>query len=116
MVRSDIGCAGVAFSIDPETGYNKAVIINCSVGLGEAVVAGLVIPDEFILDKRVLDYVDSGKDAILTKKLGIKDMKIIYGENGGTIDVETSEIEKKTFYHHLWLYINFYIIIIYTSI
>jgi pyruvate,water dikinase len=96
MVRSDIGSAGVAFSIDPETGYNKAVIVNCSYGLGESVVAGLVTPDEFILDKRVLEYTD--KDAILTKKLGNKDTKIIYNSDGvGTIEVESSHYEKTNF-------------------
>jgi pyruvate,water dikinase len=96
MVRSDIGCAGVAFSIDPESGYNKAVIINSSFGLGEGIVSGLVTPDEFILDKRVLNiYKDV--DPILTKKLGNKDIKIIYGENGGTIETETSIYEKKNF-------------------
>lgn len=96
MVRSDIGAAGVAFSIDPETGYNKAVIINSAFGLGESVVSGLVTPDEFILDKRVLDYHD--KDAILTKKLGNKDTKIIYDmHKSGTIEVETSIDEKNNF-------------------
>ena len=54
MIRSDIGSAGVAFSLDPETGYNKAIVINSSFGLGELVVSGGVKPDEFILDKRVL--------------------------------------------------------------
>ena len=49
MVRSDIGSAGVAFSIDPETGYNKAIVINSAFGLGELVVSGGVKPDEFIL-------------------------------------------------------------------
>jgi pyruvate,water dikinase len=96
MVRSDIGSAGVAFSIDPESGYNKAIIINCGFGLGEGIVSGLVIPDEFILDKRLLNrYEDI--DPILTKKLGKKDIKIIYGENGGTIETETSYYEKKKF-------------------
>ena len=52
MVRSDLGSAGVAFSIDPETGYNKSIVINSSFGLGELVVSGGVKPDEFILDKK----------------------------------------------------------------
>jgi pyruvate,water dikinase len=89
MVRSDIGVAGVAFSVDPESGYNKAVVINASYGLGESVVSGLVTPDEFILDKRVLEYLD--KDPILTKKLGKKDLKIIYNINGGTMEKEVTE-------------------------
>ena len=52
MVRSDIGSAGVSFSIDPETGYDKAIVINSNYGLGESVVSGMVLPDEFIVDKR----------------------------------------------------------------
>ena len=97
MVRSDIGSAGVAFSIDTETSYDKAIVINSSFGLGESVVAGLVKPDEFILDKRVLEYVNYNKDPILTKKLGDKDIKFIYGENGGTIEVDCNDNEKNTF-------------------
>ena len=54
MVRSDIGSAGVSFSIDPETGYDKAIVINSNYGLGESVVSGVVLPDEFIVDKRAL--------------------------------------------------------------
>jgi len=66
MVRSDIGSAGVAFSIDPETGYDKAIVINGAFGLGELVVSGGVKPDEFILDKRVLRDIEA--DPIIMKK------------------------------------------------
>ena len=55
MVRSDIGSAGVAFSIDTESGYDRAIVINSAFGLGELVVSGGVKPDEFIVDKRVLE-------------------------------------------------------------
>ena len=48
MVRSDIGSAGVAFSIDPETGYNKSIVINSAIGLGELVLSGGVKPDEIV--------------------------------------------------------------------
>ena len=92
MVRSDIGSAGVAFSIDPETGYDKAIVINGSFGLGELVVSGGVKPDEFILDKRVLRDIEA--DPIIMKKKGDKNTKIIYGENGGTIEIDTNEQEK----------------------
>jgi len=92
MVRSDIGSAGVAFSIDPETGYNKAIVINSAFGLGELVVSGGVKPDEFILDKRVLRDVDA--DPIIMKKNGDKNTKIIYDETGGVKEVETNLIEK----------------------
>ena len=96
MVRSDIGSAGVAFSIDPETGYNKAIVINSSFGLGELVVSGGVRPDEFILDKRALKIYDA--DPIIMKKKGDKNTKIIYSYDGkGTTEVETLHIEKINF-------------------
>ena len=94
MVRSDIGSAGVAFSIDPESGYNKAVVINSSFGLGELVVSGGVKPDEFIVDKRVCKIIN--KDPIVMKNLGDKNTKITYSENG-TIETQTNLIEKLNF-------------------
>ncbi len=95
MVRSDLASAGVAFSLDPESGYDKAIVINSSFGLGELVVSGGVKPDEYILDKRVLKCYDS--DPIIMKKLGNKQTKIVYHENGGTIEVDTNLIEKVNF-------------------
>ena len=93
MIRSDIGAAGVAFSLDPETGYNKAIVINSAFGLGELVVSGGVKPDEFILDKRVLYDIEG--DPIIIKKKGDKNSKIVYDlENGGVKEVETNEFEK----------------------
>jgi pyruvate, water dikinase len=94
MVRSDIGSAGVSFSIDPETGYNKAIVINSAFGLGELVVSGGVKPDEFIVDKRVLRNVMA--DPIIMKSLGDKNTKIIYSDNGIN-EIETNLIEKKNF-------------------
>ena len=94
MVRSDIGSAGVAFSLDPETGYNKAVIINSAFGLGELVVSGGVLPDEIICNKETIKTSD---DPILMKKMGNKNSKIIYKKYGGTGEVPTTEIEKNMF-------------------
>lgn len=91
MVRSNIGSAGVAFSIDPETGYNKAVVINSTYGLGELVVSGGVKPDEIILDKRILRFIDG--DPIITKNKGNKMTKIVYDPEGGIKEVETSKRE-----------------------
>ena len=65
MIRSDLGSAGVAFSLDTESSYSKAIIINSSYGLGESVVGGLVTPDEFIVDKRVCEM---NGDPIISKK------------------------------------------------
>ena len=95
MVRSDIGSAGVAFSIDPETGYDKAVVINSSYGLGELVVSGGVKPDEIIMDKRILRHIDG--DPILSKNKGNKDTKIIYDSNNGVVEVDTTSHEKTTY-------------------
>ena len=93
MIRSDIGSAGVAFSLDPETGYDKAIVINSAFGLGELVVSGGVKPDEFILDKRVLRDIEG--DPIIIKKKGDKNTKIIYdSDKGGVKEVETSEYER----------------------
>ena len=93
MIRSDIGSAGVAFSLDPETGYDKAIVINSAFGLGELVVSGGVKPDEFILDKRVLRDIEG--DPIIIKKKGDKNTKIVYDtENGGIKEIETDEFER----------------------
>jgi pyruvate,water dikinase len=94
MVRSDKASAGVAFSIDPETGYSNAVVINSAFGLGELVVSGAVKPDEFIVDKRVAEDIYS--DPIIMKKLGDKHSKIVYdadGAAGGTQEVPSSSFE-----------------------
>ena len=95
MVRADIGSAGVAFSIDPETGYNKAIVINSAFGLGELVVSGGVKPDEFILDKRVLKIDNS--DSLIMKSKGDKNSKIIYHETNGIEEIETTEREKENY-------------------
>ena len=91
MVNSQ--SAGVAFSLDPESGYNKAVVINSSFGIGELVVGGGVKPDEFILDKRIIYE----KDPILEKKLGYKDNKIIIEDYGGCVEVKTTSYEINNF-------------------
>jgi pyruvate,water dikinase len=93
MVRSDIASAGVAFSIDPESGYDKAIVINSSFGLGELVVSGGVKPDEIICDKQNLK--DIYCDPIIMKKLGDKNTKIVYNKTeGGTDEIETNLLEQ----------------------
>jgi pyruvate,water dikinase len=77
MVRSDLGASGVAFSLDPESGFKEAVIINGSYGLGEMVVQGSVSPDEFIVFKPALS---KGFASIVEKKLGVKDKMMVYGD------------------------------------
>jgi pyruvate, water dikinase len=78
MVRSDLASSGVAFSIDTESGFKDAVVINGSFGLGEMVVQGAVSPDEFIVFKtRLL----KGFHSIIEKKLGVKDKLMVYGDD-----------------------------------
>lgn len=77
MVRSDLASSGVAFSLDTESGFKDAIIINAAYGLGELIVQGAVSPDEFIVFKPTLK---AGHKAIIEKKLGKKDKKMVYGK------------------------------------
>ncbi len=79
MVRSDLGTSGVAFSIDTESGFKDAVVINGTYGLGEMLVQGAISPDEFIVFKPLLK---EGYNSVIEKKLGNKDKMMIYGEGG----------------------------------
>jgi pyruvate,water dikinase len=93
MVRSDIGAAGVVFTLDTESGFRDAVFITSSYGLGETVVQGAVNPDEFYVYKPALE---NGKYPILRKNLGSKLIKMIYSDNpqpGKTVD--TVDVEEK---------------------
>jgi pyruvate, water dikinase len=97
MVRSDIGGAGVMFSIDTETGFDKVVLINAAWGLGENVVQGAVDPDEYEVFKPLLH--GQGLRPILEKRRGAKERKMIYAEAGGaaTKNVPTSKAERAAF-------------------
>jgi len=92
MVRSDVGAAGVIFTLDTETGFRGAVFITSSYGLGETVVQGAVNPDEFYVYKPALE---SGHHPILRKNLGGKAIKMVYSDNltpGKT--VETIDVDR----------------------
>jgi pyruvate,water dikinase len=80
MVRSDLASSGVMFSIDTETGFKDAVLINAAYGLGENVVQGSVNPDEFLVHKPTLR---EGFRPILQKRLGGKEFKLVYDIGGG---------------------------------
>jgi len=80
MVRSDLGSSGVMFTIDTETGFTNAVLINAAYGLGENVVQGSVNPDEYYVFKPTLK---KGFRPILQKTLGSKEFKLIYDVGGG---------------------------------
>ncbi|MBI5012303.1 MAG: phosphoenolpyruvate synthase, partial [Methylocystis sp.] len=97
MVRSDLGGAGVMFSIDTETGFDKVVLINAAWGLGENVVQGAVDPDEYQAFKPLLSR--SSLVPILQKKLGEKAKKMVYAPDPGhpTRNVPTSKAERAAF-------------------
>jgi len=75
MVRSDLGAAGVMFTMDTESGFNDVVFITSSYGLGETVVQGAVNPDEFYIHKPTLR---AGKSAVIRRQLGSKLIKMIF--------------------------------------
>jgi pyruvate, water dikinase len=135
MVRSDVGSSGVMFTIDPDNGCPNVIVINSVFGLGELIVQGKVIPDEFMVFKPKLPELDDrinypndrpnnipeykpnenqkfglnsgnsfGQDSgddfafpIISKKLGEKNRKIVYAEEGGVKEVETTEEERRMF-------------------
>ncbi|MCU7933070.1 MAG: phosphoenolpyruvate synthase [Candidatus Thiodiazotropha sp. (ex Codakia rugifera)] len=96
MVRSDIGSAGVMFTLDTESGFKDAVFITSSYGLGETVVQGSVNPDEFYVHK---GNVEAGRPAILRRNLGSKAIKMVYGQAGEerVVTVDVPEQERRQF-------------------
>ena len=75
MVRSDLGAAGVMFTIDTESGFEDVVFITSSYGLGETVVQGAVNPDEFYVHKPMLK---AGKQAVIRRNLGSKLIEMVF--------------------------------------
>lgn len=90
MVRSDLATSGVMFSIDTETGFRNAALLTAAYGLGENVVQGVVNPDEYIVFKPTLKQ---GFRPILEKRLGSKEIKMIY-DIGGTRPITNVPVTK----------------------
>ena len=97
MVRSDLGAAGVMFTIDTESGFEDVVFITSSYGLGETVVQGAVNPDEFYVHKPMLE---AGKRAVVRRNLGSKQIQMVFASDAEkardgklvkTIDVPTEQ-------------------------
>jgi len=82
MVRSDLACSGVMFSIDTETGFDKVAMVTGAYGLGENVVQGAVNPDEYIVFKPTLE---EGYRPIISKTLGEKHLKMVYDQSGNKL-------------------------------
>ena len=98
MVRSDLGAAGVLFTLDTESGFDQVVFITASYGLGETVVQGAVNPDEFYAWK---PNVEAGRPAILRKSLGAKAQKMVFAEGRSagrsTTTVPVPDAERRRF-------------------
>jgi pyruvate,water dikinase len=81
MVRSDLACAGVLFTLDTESGFRDVVFITAAYGLGETIVQGAVNPDEFYVHKPMLAQ---GYPAIVRRELGEKAIRMVWRE-GATV-------------------------------
>jgi pyruvate,water dikinase len=97
MIRADRAAAGVMFSVDTETGFPRVVLINAAWGLGEAIVQGVVDPDEYVVFKPFLQQ--PTLVPIVHKALGQKLEKTVYASRGsqGTRMVSTSRRERTSY-------------------
>lgn len=93
MVRSDLACSGVMFSIDTESGFEDAVYITGAYGLGENVVQGIVNPDQFYVFKPTLK---KGFRSIVEKKVGSKEKRLVYGAKG-TVQKPVNKKDQQNF-------------------
>jgi len=95
MVRSDLACSGVMFTLDTESGFDNVVYITGSWGLGEMIVQGAVNPDQFYVFK---PSIGKFEDPIIEKKVGNKHIKLVYASKGpGMVDVEVPEVDRQRF-------------------
>lgn len=92
MVRADLASSGVIFTIEPETGFANAVLITGCWGLGENIVQGAVIPDEYLVFKPSLE---KGKKSIISKKAGSKTKTMVYSNFGGVVNLDTEPAKQR---------------------
>lgn len=78
MGRADLGCSGIAFTIDPDTGFRNAVVIEASYGLGELIVQGQVIPDRYVIFKPT--------NGIIERRAGSKERRMVRGNDGTVVE------------------------------
>lgn len=92
MVRSDLATSGVMFTLDTESGFKGVVLINAAYGLGEYVVKGQVVPDQFFVFK---DGLKKGKKSIISRRIGSKEAKLVYSPSGNGTHQEIVAIEDR---------------------
>jgi pyruvate, water dikinase len=93
MVRADLASSGVCFSIDPESGFSDSILVTGCWGLGENIVQGAVIPDEFLVFKPSLKR---KKKAVISRKIGSKTKTMVYSKSGGVLNLNTPSAKQKT--------------------
>ncbi len=93
MVRSDLASSGVMFTLDTESGFRGVALINAAWGLGENVVKGRVVPDQFFIFK---DGMKQGFKSIISRRLGSKEVKLIYGKSG-TVQSKVTVAERQKY-------------------
>ncbi|MGO4892483.1 phosphoenolpyruvate synthase [Flavobacterium sp. W21_SRS_FM6] len=103
MVRSDKACAGVMFTLDPDTGFDKVALVSGAWGLGENVVQGSVNTDEFLVYK---PFIGKVKQAIISRTLGSKALTMVYANKkmsqiqkpeDAIINLDTSKAQQQRF-------------------
>ncbi|QQX76173.1 MULTISPECIES: phosphoenolpyruvate synthase [Aequorivita] len=97
MVRADVGCSGVGFTLEPESGFQNIIHLSGVWGLGENIVQGTINPDEFYVFKPTLEL---GKQAIIEKKLGSKALTLIYAQSEGhsaTMNIPTPQQKQEQY-------------------
>ena len=97
MVRADKGCSGVGFTIEPESGFENAILLSGVWGLGENIVQGTINPDEFYVFKPSLE---KGNYPIIQKKMGDKKLTMIYSKakkGGATVNIHTPKPRQQQF-------------------
>jgi pyruvate,water dikinase len=92
MVRSDIACSGVLFTLDTESGFRDVVFITAAYGLGETVVQGSVNPDEFYVHKPMLA---KGFPAVVRRELGEKAIRMVWRDGATVIEDTPAELRRR---------------------
>ena len=96
MVRSDLACSGVNFTLDPDTGFDKVVLVSAIWGLGENIVQGCINPDEYFVFKPGLKR--EVRQPIVSRNLGSKEKTMVYADTGsGTLNLDTPSDKQEQF-------------------
>ena len=93
MVRSDKAASGVIFTLDTESGHRGVVLITSSYGLGEAIVQGQVVPDQYYVHK---DALREGYRPIVWKTVGSKEQRMVYSQSGTSLEPVPAELRGKS--------------------